>query len=132
MDPKSPGDWVCPSCGTCADAAGTCPKHPEEQLMNARDRNVLEFLMREDDKANNKASAIWVLVLGPAGLALGGLVAWGLNSAFYDLMPRKLMTWMVIGGGVLGGLGGKLVASRLHKDKFEHVTRRLLEPKGTT
>ena len=99
--------------------------------MDARDRDVLEYLMREDDQARSRGTTRWVLFLGVLGLALGAFAAWTLNWAAPGGIPRRMITYMTIGGGVLGALGGKAAAHWRFKGRFIKVTQRLFE-KGDT
>ncbi|MBN2496828.1 MAG: hypothetical protein JXR96_19715 [Deltaproteobacteria bacterium] len=117
--------YVCPECGRDFTEPGKCPDHPAEVLMDGTDREVLFYLMRCDDQARNKVYAFWALVCFVAGLALGAAVGYGLYAWSGGRLPGRIYTWLFVGGGILGGFAGTVVARKLFRPRFRKHTRRL-------
>ncbi|HOX46190.1 MAG TPA: hypothetical protein PK668_21480 [Myxococcota bacterium] len=114
--------FVCTLCRQAYPAAGNCPAHPEEPLLDASDRQVCFFLMGLDDQARNRVYGLWITLGLVAGAVLGVVLAWlGDSLVDLDLGAGKGLVL----GGFAGGSVGTAIARWLFKPRYRQFTERL-------
>lgn len=112
---------------TCARAypgAQTCPRHPDEVLLDPTRQDVLDLMESEDRGRDQRTYARWQTLGGFVGVPLACAVGYALAprlSAMYgvsSILGNRAVVYMIFACIGVAAAAGAFVARRLHRPRF--------------
>jgi hypothetical protein len=120
-------DRVCMTCARAYPGAQTCPRHPDEVLLDPTRQDVLDLMEAEDRGRDERTYARWQTLGGFVGVPLACAVGYALAprlSAMYGLsfiLGDRAVAYMIFACIGVAAAAGAFVARRLHRPRFRRV-----------
>lgn len=117
-------DRVCMTCARAYPGAQTCPRHPEEVLLDPTRQDVLDLMEAEDRGRDQRTYARWQTLGGFVGVPLACVVGYVLApqlSATYAMsvdLGSEVVGHMIFACIGVAAAAGAFVARRLYRPRF--------------
>lgn len=117
-------DRVCMTCARAYPGAQTCPRHPEEVLLDPTRQDVLDLMEAEDRGRDQRTYARWQTLGGFVGVPLACVVGYALEprlSAMHGMssfLGDRAMGYMIFACIGVAAAAGAFVARRLYRPRF--------------
>jgi hypothetical protein len=119
-------DRVCMTCARAYPGAQTCPRHPDEVLLDPTRQDVLDLMEAEDRGRDERTYARWQTVGGFVGVPLVCAAAYVLAPELAAILAQSGDLGVEVVGHIIfacigvAAAAGALVARWLYRPRFRH------------